>query len=73
MFKNKNIKKNIQRDIISIKETIHSKVDSMKRGAVSWEEIVFLELKADDGKHLCSNLKDKDEHCIFDILSKFKM
>ena len=56
-----------------MKETVHSKVDSVKRGVVSWEELVFLEQKSDDGKHLCPNLKDKDEHCIFKILSNFKM
>ena len=45
----------------------------MKRGTVSWEEVVFLEQKSDDGKHLYPNLKDKDEYCIFEILSNFKM
>ena len=36
MFINKNVKNKIQRDIISIKETMQSKVDSTKRGAFSW-------------------------------------
>ena len=35
MFINKNVKNKIQRDIISIKETMQSKVDSTKRGAFS--------------------------------------
>ena len=43
MFMNKTAKKKIRRDVINIKETIHSKVDSVKRGAVTWEEVMFLE------------------------------
>ena len=73
LFMNKNIKKKTQRDIISTKEAIiRSKVDGVKRGAVSMEEVVFLDKKSDEGEHLYPNLKDKDEYCIYEIFSNFR-
>ena len=61
-----------QRDVINMKDsTIHLREDGVKRRAVSWEEALFLVYKTPEGEHHYPNLKEKDEHCICDILAIF--
>ena len=73
MLINKGKKNQRQRDIVSTKDSaIHLREDGVKRGAVSWEEALFLEQKTPEGEHDYPNLKEKDECYIYDILTNLK-
>ena len=73
MFTNKSDKNNNQRNIVSIVNSkLQNEEDSIKIGAVSWEESLFLEQKTPAGEFYCPNLKAKDEFCIYNVLANFK-
>ena len=62
-----------QRSVVSTTNyAIQNEEDGVKRGAVSWEEALFLEQHSPAEEIYYLNLKKEDDHCVCNILEKFK-